>query len=62
MAAGALLLAAVAAVAASLVRASSAQVYPFQNWKLSPESRAADLISRMTLYEKANVSVGDSPV
>lgn len=35
--------------------------YPYQNPKLSPEKRAADLVSRMTLEEKVSQTMNDSP-
>src|SRR5579875_1673975 len=35
--------------------------YPYQNPKLSPEKRAADLVSRMTLQEKVSQTMNDSP-
>lgn len=38
-----------------------AQQYPFQNVKLSAEERAADLVSRLTLEEKASQMMNTSP-
>lgn len=36
---------------------------PYEDWRLSPEARAADLVSRMTLPEKAGEAVhGSAPV
>lgn len=35
--------------------------YPYQNPKLSPEQRAADLVSRMTLEEKVSQTMNDAP-
>lgn len=36
------------------------QLDPYEDWRLSPEARAADLVSRMTLEEKAGLMVGPS--
>ncbi|MEZ8037261.1 hypothetical protein [Vibrio crassostreae] len=33
---------------------------PFEDWRLSPEERAADLVSRMTLDEKAGMMLIDT--
>ena len=38
-----------------------AQTEPYQNKSLSPELRAADLLKRLTLEEKASLSVNGSP-
>jgi beta-glucosidase len=38
-----------------------AQQYPYQNTKLSPEQRACDLLSRLTLSEKAALMQNNSP-
>ena len=39
----------------------SAQPYPYQDKSLSPEQRAADLLSRLTLEEKASLCLNTSP-
>lgn len=41
--------------------AASAQNYPFQDKSLSPEERAEDLVSRLTLEEKTALTINDSP-
>ena len=41
--------------------AAGAQVLPYQNTSLPPEVRAADLLSRLTLEEKASLVVNGSP-
>ena len=41
--------------------AALAQPYPYQNKNLSPEQRAADLIGRLTLEEKASLTMHASP-
>ena len=38
-----------------------AQQYPYQNTDLSPDERAADLLSRLTLSEKASLMQNNSP-
>ena len=38
-----------------------AQPYPYQDKSLSPERRAADLLSRLTLEEKASLTMHASP-
>ena len=49
-------------VAGSLACPSlSAQPYPYQDKSLSPEQRAADLLSRLTLEEKASLCLNTSP-
>jgi len=51
------------ALALGLVAAlsASAQPYPYQNKNLSPEQRAADLLVRLTLEEKASLTMHASP-
>ncbi len=44
-----------------LIQNVYSQQYPFQNPKLSSESRAADLVSRLTLQEKAALMCDESP-
>lgn len=39
----------------------SAQQFPYQNTKLSAEERATDLLSRLTLSEKAALMQNNSP-
>ena len=53
----------VLALALGLVAAlsASAQPYPYQNKNLSPEQRAADLLGRLTLEEKASLTMHASP-
>ena len=41
--------------------AALAQPYPYQNKNLPPEQRAADLLSRLTLEEKASLTMHASP-
>ena len=41
--------------------AANAQNYPFQDKSLSPEERAEDLVSRLTLEEKTALTINDSP-
>lgn len=41
--------------------AASPPKYPFQDWHLSPEARASDLVGRLTLDEKAHQLVSMSP-
>ena len=41
--------------------AAIAQPYPYQNKNLSPEQRAADLLGRLTLEEKASLTMHASP-
>ncbi len=36
------------------------QLDPYEDWRLSPEARSRDLVSRMTLEEKAGLMVGPS--
>ena len=45
----------------ALVATLSAQNYPFQDQSLSPKERAADLVSRLTLSEKASQMVNEAP-
>jgi beta-glucosidase len=45
----------------SLAATMLAQTLPYQNSALSPEQRAADLVSRMTLEEKALQSINTAP-
>ena len=52
--------AATAAIAAPVL-ATAAPVYPFNNPELSPEERAADLCSRLTLEEKVKLMMNGSP-
>ena len=40
---------------------ATAQPYPYQNKNLSPEQRAADLLGRLTLEEKASLTMHASP-
>ena len=40
---------------------ANAQNYPFQDKSLSPEERAEDLVSRLTLEEKTALTINDSP-
>ena len=54
-------LSAVAFVAASLSAAAQTSVLPYQDPSLSPQQRAADLVSRMTLEEKAAQSINTAP-
>ena len=51
------------ALALGLAAALSAlaQPYPYQNKNLSPEQRAADLLGRLTLEEKASLTMHASP-
>ncbi|HEV2136244.1 MAG TPA: glycoside hydrolase family 3 C-terminal domain-containing protein [Terracidiphilus sp.] len=46
--------------ALSMAGAQEAQTLPYMNTSLSPEQRAADLVSRMTLEEKASQLVNDA--
>src|SRR5471030_3236194 len=40
----------------------SGKLEPFEDWRLTPEERAADLVGRMTLAEKAGVMMhGSAP-
>lgn len=34
------------------------QIDPYEDWRLTPEARAADLVTRMTIEEKAGLMVG----
>ena len=52
---------AAAVAAASLASGLSAQVLPYQDKSLSAEDRAADLLGRLTLEEKANLMCQRSP-
>ena len=49
------------ALLAGFCAAGAAQVLPYQNTALPPEVRAADLLSRLTLEEKASLVVNGSP-
>ena len=49
------------ALLAGCVLAGNAQTYPYQDKTLAPELRAADLLSRLTLEEKASLCVNGSP-
>jgi len=42
------------------IHQTSAQVFPFKNPDLSPQERAKDLISRLTLQEKASLMMDES--
>ncbi len=60
---GRLFLAALAVLIVSMTCAAVAQdaaKLPYMNPKLSPEERAADLVHRMTLKEKASQLVNDA--
>ncbi|MDE7136555.1 MAG: glycoside hydrolase family 3 protein, partial [Muribaculaceae bacterium] len=52
---------ATAILAVSAVAAAFAQPYPYQNPELTPEERAADLCSRLTLEEKVKLMTNGSP-
>lgn len=37
------------------------RLQPYEDWRLSPEARSADLVSRMTLHEKAGLMMHGTP-
>ncbi|HTW43915.1 MAG TPA: glycoside hydrolase family 3 C-terminal domain-containing protein [Acidobacteriaceae bacterium] len=55
------LLAAIVLFAASCAPGTCQTMLPYQNPKLSPQQRAADLVSRMTLEEKVSQTMNDAP-
>lgn len=50
-----------ASICAAAALSATPQQYPYQNPSLTPEQRAADLCSRLTLEEKANLMRNTSP-
>jgi hypothetical protein len=52
--------AAVIVILASAAMAQDASILPYMNPKLTPEERAADLVHRMTLEEKASQLVNQA--